>query len=86
MNGLGGTKKSLVLETVPAGVATTRCPDVPGPGTLTERLVVVAAEGIDGPTLNFTLSLAVVVSKFVPVIDTEVPGVPIDGEKLVIVG
>jgi hypothetical protein len=86
VKGLGGTKKSLALDTVPAGVARTRCPEVAGLGTATERLVVVALEGFDGAMLNFTLSLAEVVSKLVPLIDTDVPGVPTEGEKLVIVG
>jgi hypothetical protein len=75
-----------VLVFVPAGVVITRCPDVPVLGTLTDKLVAVAVDGVTRPVLNFTRSFVEVVSKFVPLIDTDVPGVPMDGVKLEIVG
>jgi hypothetical protein len=82
----GGTKKSLVLEMDPLGVLKTSRPEVAPLGTDVDRLVVVAEETSVDWILNFSLSFAETVSKFVPLTDTEVPGVPMLGLILEIVG
>lgn len=81
----GGTKKSALLMALPLGVATEIWPEVPLGGTAAEMLVGVAEVTAASPTLNFVRSFAAT-SKFVPAIVTAVPGVPIVGVKLEIVG
>ena len=59
---------------------------VPG-GAAVVKVVGLAAEvWTDAFILNFRRSFAGTGSKLVPVMVTGVPGVPIEGEKLVIVG
>jgi hypothetical protein len=85
--GDGGTKKSGPLIAVPVGVVTERRPDPVPPGTVVPTLVVVASVAHDrARPLKMTLSFAGLGSKLVPAIVTAVPGVPIVGVKLVIVG
>src|SRR5439155_14827149 len=84
--GAGGTKKSSTLWAAPPGVARESRPDVAPPGTGTNRFVVVDDVIGAGPVLNRRRLLVGISSKFVPVIATVVPGVPIVGVKLVMVG
>src|SRR5512145_37951 len=84
--GGGGTKKSSVLWVVPPGVARESRPDVAPPGTETEMFVPVDEVIGAGTILNRRRLWLGVGSKFVPVIVTAVPGVPIVGVKLVMVG
>ena len=67
-----------VMSTTPAAAA----------GAVTVRLVAVAAVTVPATVPNFTLSLAIVVSKPVPVIVTAVPPMvgPVAGEMAVTVG
>ena len=76
----------MLLVTLPRGVATVILPDPVAVGTVV--LIVVAVEELTpaNAVLNRTLLLAAVVSKFVPVMVTEVFAVPTVGLKLVIVG
>ena len=75
-----------MLTAVPDGVVTEIRPKPIAKGTLVEMVVLVVALTVARAMLNFTLLLAGVVSKFVPVIVTGVPGVPLVGLKPVIVG
>ena len=84
--GAGGTKKSSTLWAAPPGVARESRPDVAPPGTGTERFVVVDDVIGAGTMLNRRRLLVGVNSKFVPVTATAMPGVPIVGVKLVMVG
>src|SRR3989442_6901284 len=84
--GAGGTKKSSTLWAAPPGVARESRPDVAPPGTGTERFVVVDDVIGPGTMLNRRRLLVGVNSKFVPVTATAMPGVPIVGGKLVLVG
>src|SRR5262245_4236444 len=84
--GGGGTKKSSVLCVAPPGVASESRPDVATAGTGTEMFVAVEDVIAPGMMLNRKRLFPGAGSKFVPVIDTAVPGVPIVGVKLVIVG
>src|SRR4029453_13315460 len=84
--GGGGTKKSSVLCVDPPGVARGSRPEVAPLGTGTEMLVSVDDVIGAGMMLNFNRLLVGVGSKFVPVIETAVPGVAIVGVKLVMVG
>ena len=61
-------------------------PEVAPPGTVTTILVEVPVDTIAGVPLNFTILLAGVVSKLVPLIVTDVPTNPLVGLKLVTVG
>src|SRR5450631_1012247 len=62
------------------------CPVVTTPGMELERFVAVAELGNVLARLTVMLSFVATVSKFVPVIETGVPGVAIVGVKPVIVG
>src|SRR5258705_4643496 len=84
--GDGGTKKSSVLCVDPPGVARDRRPEVAPPGTATEMFVGVDEVIGAGTMLKRRRLFVVVGSKFVPVIETAVPGVAIVGVKLVMVG
>ncbi len=79
-------KKSWVLTPVPLGVETVMCPDPAADGTVVVMVVALADDAIPLVILNRILSLACEGSKFVPVIVTVVPGVPIVGLKFEIVG
>src|SRR5690348_16147868 len=80
-------KKSAALVAVPVGVRTVIGPDVVADdGTAVEMLAVVALVTSADVMLNFVKSFAGAVSKFVPVMVTDVPGVPIVGVNPVIVG
>jgi len=71
----------------PCGVATVICPEPVPPGTAAVRLVTVeAAVGENATLLNSTRLFAAAESKFVPVMVTDVPAIPIEGVKPVIVG
>jgi hypothetical protein len=84
-----GTKKSVALTAVPAGVATRIGPDRAVVGTTASSAVVAAAVtsvlGVGAP-VNDTRLFVVTGSKFVPLMVTVVPGAAIVGVKLVIVG
>ena len=67
-------------------MATEIRPDVPLTGTLVAILVEVAELTAANVVLNLTVSMTGFVSKFVPVIVTAVPAVPIVGVNPVIVG
>src|SRR6266850_4516119 len=84
--GGGGTKKSSVLWVAPPGVARDSRPEVAPPGTETSMLVAVDDVIGAGTMLNRRRLFVGVGSKFVPVIETAVPGVAIVGVKLVMVG
>jgi hypothetical protein len=71
---------------VPPGVATVTFPDPAACGTVTVRLVLVAALTWARVRPNETLSSAAVAEKPVPVMVTVVPGSPIAGLIAVIVG
>ena len=79
-------KKSAALVAVPASVETEIRPEPVEAGTLVSSDVAVAALIDARVVLIFARLLLAVVSKFVPVIVTAVPAVPIVGVKLVIVG
>ena len=79
-------KKSALLTALPLGVATEIRPEPVNDGTEVEILVAVAELTKADMTLNLTRSLVGAVSKFVPLIVTAVPAVPIVGVKLVMVG
>jgi hypothetical protein len=85
VKGGGGIKKSALLAVLPLGVATLIRPDVPG-GTLVAIVVAVEELTPDRVILKTRLLFMGVVSKFVPVMVTAVPEVPMVGVKLVIVG
>lgn len=74
-----------MLVLCPVGVEIAMCPEVPFDGTVALICVLVALETAACAVLNVILSLAST-SKFVPLIDIDVPGVPIVGVKLVMVG
>jgi len=79
----GGTRKVPTLEAAPAGLVTLILPVVALEGTVAviwvgELIVKVAVQ-----VLNVT---ALAVSKLVPVMTTEVPGMPLPGLKPVTVG
>ena len=61
-------------------------PDPTRNGTDVVRAVLVAAVTVASVTFTFVRSYPVLVSKFVPVTFTVVPGTPIEGAKLVMVG
>ena len=85
--GDGGTMKSLADTAVPAAVLILSGPDPVLVGTTAVTVVVVAPVGGVKVLLNRVwLFVAVVASKFVPVIVTDVPGTAEVGEKLEIVG
>src|SRR5262249_49674873 len=84
--GGGGTKKSSVLCVDPPGVARDSRPEVAPPGTGTEMFVAVDDAIGAGTMLNFRRLLVGVGSKWVPAIETAVPGVAIVGVKLVMAG
>ncbi len=86
MYGAGGIKKSSLLTALPCPVITDICPDPVLPGTLVLRLAAVADVTGEAELLNLRLFLEGTVSKLVPLTVTDVPGVPIVGMKLVIVG
>jgi hypothetical protein len=81
-----GTKKSCALVAVPYLVLTETCPDAVEGGTCVAREAPVAEASHAGERLNFTTSFAGVESKPVPLMVTEVPVIPLPGEKFVIVG
>ena len=85
-NGEGGTKKSLVLRTVPFGVLTEKRPDATPVGTVVAR--EVALTDVKTVRLMFRPSRfsAGVVSKLNSFTVTAVPAVPIVGENPEIVG
>jgi hypothetical protein len=89
VNGGGGTKKSWLLTAVPGWVDTEIFPERLPVGTLAVidvgvELATLARVGVI--RLNLTMLLASTVSKFVPVIVTDVPAVPVVGVNPVIVG
>src|SRR6266705_2314102 len=84
--GEGGAKKSALLVAFPEGVATDIRPDVAFDGTFVAMLVEVAELSRDCMTLKLTRSLAIVVSKLVPVMVAAVPAAPIAGVNEVMVG
>jgi hypothetical protein len=84
--GAGGIKKSALLTPLPAGVRTYTCPDEAVAGTLLTRVVLVAEETPAKVRLNSARLLKRLDSKFVPVIVTLVPDVPIVGVNPVTVG
>jgi len=67
-------------------VVTVMCPEVTTPGSKVVRVVLVADAAYVLLTFTVRLSWLAVGSKFVPLIVTLVPGLAIDGVKLVIVG
>jgi len=71
---------------LPWDVATEIRPEPTDDGTEVEILVAVAELTKADMTLNLTRSFVEAVSKFVPLIVTAVPAVPIVGVKLVMVG
>src|SRR5437899_7360154 len=87
MDGGGAvTVKFVALVAVPPLVVTVIGPAVAPPGTGAVRLVADAAVTVARTPLNFTSFLLATGSKFVPVIVTVVPGGPLLGVKLVMVG
>jgi len=84
--GDGGIKKSSALVAFPNAVATDIRPDPVPVGTVATRDAPVEALTVERPLLNSTLFFQGVGLKFVPVIVTDVPGVPIAGVNPVIVG
>lgn len=81
-----GTVKFVADVAVCPATVTVIVPVVAASGTEVVMLVAVLAETTASAPLNFTMLLAGVVLKFVPVIVTEVPTTPLVGLKLVIVG
>ena len=79
-------KKSPLLVALPTGVITVMCPEPAPEGTLVSSVVLVPAVFPALVRLNFVLLFWKAGSKFVPVIVTAVPTVPIVGEKPVMVG
>src|SRR5438067_1988342 len=77
------TVKALLLVAVPSGVVTLTGPVVAPAGTAAEICVAEFTVKVAVVPLNFTEVAPV---KFVPLIVTLVPTVPLVGEKLVIVG
>ena len=75
-----------MLVTVPETVATLMRPDPVAEETVVSMLVAVAAPTEARLVLTLTRLLVATVSKFVPVTVIAVPGVPMFGVKLVIVG
>jgi hypothetical protein len=75
-----------MLVPLPKGVATEIRPEVAPVGTAVAIVVVVEEVTAACMTLNLTSLLAGTASKFVPVMVTAVPGVPVVGVKFVIVG
>src|SRR5712692_3432121 len=84
--GEGGTKKSSLLTAVPTGVVTEMCPERAPVGTLVVSVVVAAELTAANAGLNRILLLAGDTSKFVPVMVTAVPAVPMVGVNPVMVG
>ena len=84
--GEGGIKKSALLVALPPVVSILIRPDVVAVGTFVSMVVAVAVPLAATVALNFRRLRLAVVSKFVPLIATGVPGVPIVGVKPVIVG
>src|SRR5579859_1451794 len=82
----GGMRKSPELVIRPPGVRTETRPAPAAAGTVTVRLVEVAAVITARVRLNVATSLAVFVSNPVPVMVTCVPAGPPAGEKLLSVG
>ena len=80
------TVKLVALVAVPPLVVTVIGPVVAPPGTSAVRLVADVAVTVARTPLNFTSFLLVTGSKFVPVIVTAVPIVPLSGVKLVMDG
>jgi len=81
-----GTEKSEVLVANFPFASTVIFPDVVSGGTFVRILVPVDSIMIAVFPLNLTMLLAAMVLKFVPRMVTEVPILPLDGLKLVIVG
>jgi hypothetical protein len=84
--GVGGTNRSPLLVTVPAGVDNIRCPDVVPRGKLADKLVDVAEVTLPGVVLTCNRSFAGVVSKFVPLMEMGLGYPKMVGVKLDIVG
>src|SRR6266849_1147554 len=80
------TVKLVALVAVPPLVVTVIGPVVAPPGTSAVRLVADVAVTVARTPLNFTSFLLATGSKFVPVIVTAVPTVPLSGVKLVMDG
>jgi hypothetical protein len=80
-------KRSPLLRAVPRGVVTRTRPDAVLAGTVVDsEVLVVPDSAYVAVKLTFTRSFANVVSKFVPVIDSDAPATAIVGVKLLIVG
>src|SRR5438876_12377520 len=71
---------------LPLAVETEIRPDATGDITVAAIEIIVAEVTASEVRLIFTLSFALLVSKFVPVIVSPLPGTPVVGVKLVIVG
>lgn len=80
------TVKLLALETVTPLTVTEILPVVATAGTLAVIVVVVDASTVAVVLLNFTMLLAGVVLKFVPVIVTIAPSAPLVAVNVLIVG
>ena len=80
------TVKLVALVAVPPRVVTLIGPVVAPEGTMAVRLVAEAEVTVAVTPLNLTSFLLATGSKFVPVIVTAVPGGPLLGVKLVMVG
>ena len=78
--------KLVALVPTPVPTVTVIGPVIAAAGTGTVILVAVAADGTASIPPNFTMLLASVVLKFVPVIVTTVPIPPVAGMKLAIAG
>lgn len=83
---VGTYTKSSVEVAVWEPACTVILPVLAPAGTFTVRLVAVAAVTVAAVLLNFTVLLAAVVEKLVPVRVTLVPTVPEVGENPVMVG
>ena len=86
MNGDGGTKKRSTLEPVPKGVVLEMCPDLAPVGTVVVSDVAVEAVTIERVPAKATRLPEGLGSKLLPEIFTVVPGAPMFGVKLVIMG
>ena len=84
--GASGTTLNETPGLLTPPTVTTTLPVIAEAGTRTTMLVADQLETVAVTPLNFTVLVPCVVPKFVPVIVTVVPTVPLVGERLVIVG